>query len=169
MNGGAGRMKKIRRLLITNRSEIAIRVMRAATEMGIRTIAIYSNEDRLALHRFKADESYLVGAGKRPIQAYLDIADVIRIALETPADAVHPGYGLLSENPEFAAACARIASISSGSAPVAGITGTPAATAAVRAATLLPSVRITSGVGPMNFSPWRAQATAKSGFSERKP
>jgi pyruvate carboxylase len=99
-------MKKIRKLLIANRSEIAIRVMRAATEMGIRTVGIYSNEDRLALHRFKADESYLVGAGKKPIQAYLDIADVIRIALEAKADAVHPGYGLLSENPDFAAACA---------------------------------------------------------------
>jgi len=99
-------MKKIRKLLIANRSEIAIRVMRAATEMGIRTVGIYSNEDRLALHRFKADESYLVGAGKRPIQAYLDIDDVIRIALEARADAVHPGYGLLSENPDFAQACA---------------------------------------------------------------
>jgi len=99
-------MKKIRKLLIANRSEIAIRVMRAATEMGIRTVGIYSSEDRLALHRFKADESYLVGAGKKPVQAYLDIADVIRIALEAKADAVHPGYGLLSENPEFAEACA---------------------------------------------------------------
>ena len=99
-------MKKIRKLLIANRSEIAIRVMRAATEMGIRTVGIYSSEDRLALHRFKADESYLVGAGKKPIQAYLDINDIIRIALEAKADAVHPGYGLLSENPDFAEACA---------------------------------------------------------------
>ena len=99
-------MKKIRKLLIANRSEIAIRVMRAATEMGIRTVGIYSSEDRLALHRFKADESYLVGAGKKPISAYLDIPDVIRIALEAKADAVHPGYGLLSENPDFAEACA---------------------------------------------------------------
>jgi len=99
-------MKKIRKLLIANRSEIAIRVMRAATEMGIRTVGIYSNEDRLALHRFKADESYLVGAGRKPVQAYLDIADVVRIALEAKVDAVHPGYGLLSENPDFAEACA---------------------------------------------------------------
>ena len=99
-------MKKIRKLLIANRSEIAIRVMRAATEMGIRTVGIYSSEDRLALHRFKADESYLVGAGKKPIQAYLDINDIIRIALEAKADAIHPGYGLLSENPDFAEACA---------------------------------------------------------------
>src|SRR3990167_6639069 len=99
-------MKKIRSLLVANRSEIAIRVMRAASEMGIRTVAIYSNEDRFALHRFKADESYLVGAGKKPIAAYLDIADIIRIALAAEVDAIHPGYGFLSENPDFADACA---------------------------------------------------------------
>ena len=99
-------MKKIRRLLVANRSEIAIRVLRAAAEMGIRTIAIFSNEDRFALHRFKADESYLVGAGQKPIAAYLDIADIIRIARENHVDAIHPGYGFLSENPDFAAACA---------------------------------------------------------------
>ncbi|HNQ58198.1 MAG: pyruvate carboxylase [Rhodocyclaceae bacterium] len=99
-------MKKIRSLLVANRSEIAIRVMRAASEMGIRTVAIYSNEDRFALHRFKADESYLVGAGKKPIQAYLDIDDIIRVAKEARVDAIHPGYGFLSENPDFAEACA---------------------------------------------------------------
>ena len=99
-------MKKIRSLLVANRSEIAIRVMRAASEMGIRTVAIYSNEDRFALHRFKADESYLVGAGKKPIQAYLDIDDIIRVAREAHVDAIHPGYGFLSENPDFAEACA---------------------------------------------------------------
>ncbi|MBM3390999.1 MAG: pyruvate carboxylase [Betaproteobacteria bacterium] len=100
-------MKKIRSLLVANRSEIAIRVMRAASEMGIRTVAIYSNEDRFALHRFKADESYLVGAGKKPIQAYLDIDDIIRVAKEAHVDAIHPGYGFLSENPDFAEACAQ--------------------------------------------------------------
>jgi pyruvate carboxylase len=99
-------MKKIRSILVANRSEIAIRVLRAASEMGIRTVAIFSNEDRFALHRFKADESYLVGAGKKPIQAYLDIDDIIRIALEAHVDAIHPGYGFLSENPDFADACA---------------------------------------------------------------
>ncbi len=98
-------MKKIRRLLVANRSEIAIRVLRAASEMGIRTFAIYSNEDRFALHRFKADEAYLVGAGKKPIAAYLDIADIIRLARENHVDAIHPGYGFLSENPDFAEAC----------------------------------------------------------------
>jgi len=93
-------------LLIANRGEIAIRVMRAATELGIRTIAIYSQEDRFSLHRTKADESYLVGDGKGPIDAYLDIADIIRIAVESRADAIHPGYGFLSESPELAEACA---------------------------------------------------------------
>ncbi|MFN0313768.1 MAG: biotin carboxylase N-terminal domain-containing protein, partial [Burkholderiales bacterium] len=81
--------------------------MRAAAEMGIRTVAIFSNEDRFALHRFKADESYLVGAGKKPVQAYLDIEDIIRIAREARVDAIHPGYGFLSENPDFAQACAK--------------------------------------------------------------
>ncbi len=96
----------IRSLLIANRGEIAIRVMRAAAELGIRTIAIHSKEDRFSLHRTKADESYLVGEGKGPIEAYLDIADIIRIALEAEADAIHPGYGFLAESPEFAEACA---------------------------------------------------------------
>ena len=98
-------MTPIHSILVANRSEISIRVMRAAAEMGIRTVAIYSTEDRFALHRFKADESYLVGAGKRPIQAYLDIDDIIRIAKEAQVDAIHPGYGFLSENPDFAEAC----------------------------------------------------------------
>ncbi|MBS0494507.1 MAG: pyruvate carboxylase [Proteobacteria bacterium] len=96
--------KQIRSVLIANRSEIAIRVMRAASEMDIRTVAIYSREDRLALHRFKADESYLVGEGKKPLQAYLDIDDILRVARAAKVDAIHPGYGFLSENPEFAEA-----------------------------------------------------------------
>ena len=76
--------------------------MRAATEMGINTVAIYSQEDRYALHRYKADESYLVGKGKGPIDAYLDIDDIVRIAREALVDAIHPGYGFLSENSKFA-------------------------------------------------------------------
>ena len=99
--------KKIRKILVANRGEIAIRVFRAATELGLRTVAIYSREDRFALHRFKADEAYLVGETKGPVQAYLDITSVIRIAREAGADAIHPGYGFLSENPEFAEACAK--------------------------------------------------------------
>ncbi|MGD8709576.1 MAG: pyruvate carboxylase, partial [Ectothiorhodospiraceae bacterium] len=99
--------RSIRRLLVANRSEIAIRVMRAANELGIRTIAVYSEEDRFALHRFKADEAYEVGRGNKPIAAYLDIDEVMRVAREAGADAIHPGYGFLSENPELAAACER--------------------------------------------------------------
>ena len=90
------------KLLVANRSEIAIRICRAATELGIATVAVYSNEDRFALHRFKADESYLIGQGKGPIEAYLSIDEMIRIAGEAGCDAVHPGYGFLSENPDFA-------------------------------------------------------------------
>ena len=96
------KLKKINKILVANRSEIAIRIMRAATELDISTVAIYSQEDRFALHRYKADESYLVGDGKGPIEAYLDISDIIRIAIDADVDAIHPGYGFLSENPEFA-------------------------------------------------------------------
>lgn len=96
--------REIKSVLIANRSEIAIRIMRAASEMSIRTVAIYSREDRLALHRFKADESYLVGEGRKPLQAYLDIDDILHIARAAKVDAIHPGYGFLSESPEFAEA-----------------------------------------------------------------
>ncbi|PYT88803.1 MAG: pyruvate carboxylase [Acidobacteria bacterium] len=97
--------KPIRKLLAANRSEIAIRIFRAANELGLRTVAIYSQEDRLALHRFKADEGYQVGAGKGPVEAYLDIAGIIALAKEKEVDAIHPGYGFLSENPALARAC----------------------------------------------------------------
>jgi pyruvate carboxylase len=96
----------LKSLLVANRGEIAIRVMRAAAELGLRTVAIHSREDRFSLHRTKADESYLVGEGKSPLEAYLDVADIIRIAREARVDAIHPGYGFLSENPDFAQACA---------------------------------------------------------------
>ncbi|HEU4780741.1 MAG TPA: pyruvate carboxylase, partial [Steroidobacteraceae bacterium] len=100
-------LTRIRSLLVANRGEIAIRVMRAANELSVRTIAIYSQEDRFSLHRTKADEAYLVGRGKAPVDAYLDIEDILRIAVESKADAIHPGYGFLSENPEFVEACNR--------------------------------------------------------------
>ncbi|MGC0051557.1 pyruvate carboxylase [Brucella pituitosa] len=102
----------IRKLLVANRSEIAIRVFRAANELGIKTVAIWAEEDKLSLHRFKADESYQVGRGPHlardlgPIESYLSIDEVIRVAKLSGADAIHPGYGLLSESPEFADACA---------------------------------------------------------------
>ncbi|WP_150824633.1 pyruvate carboxylase, partial [Megasphaera sp. DJF_B143] len=98
-------MKKIRSVLVANRGEIAIRVFRACNELGIRTVAIYSKEDSLSLHRFRADESYLVGQGKKPVDAYLDIEDIIRIAHEHDVDAIHPGYGFLSENADLAKRC----------------------------------------------------------------
>lgn len=98
-------MKKIRSVLVANRGEIAIRVFRACNELGIRTVAIYSKEDSLSLHRFRADESYLVGEGKKPVDAYLDIEDIIRIAHEHDVDAIHPGYGFLSENADLAKRC----------------------------------------------------------------
>ncbi len=97
--------KKISKLLVANRSEIAIRVMRAASELGIGTVAIYADEDRFALHRFKADESYPVGEAGQALGAYLDIQSILRVAREAGVDAVHPGYGFLSENPDFAEAC----------------------------------------------------------------
>jgi pyruvate carboxylase len=98
--------KTFKRLMVANRSEIAIRVFRAAAELGIRTVAIFAQEDRLSLHRFKADESYEVGRGKGPLRAYLSIDDVIAVAKQAEVDAIHPGYGFLSENPDFAQACA---------------------------------------------------------------
>src|SRR5262245_14942747 len=98
-------MKPIRRLLIANRSEIAIRVFRSAHELGIRTVAIYSYEDRYALHRFKADEAYIVGEAGRPLQAYMKFDDIVALAVEHEIDAIHPGYGFLSENADFARAC----------------------------------------------------------------
>src|SRR6202045_3850889 len=97
--------RPIRKLLAANRSEIAIRIFRAANELGLRTVAIYSQEDRLALHRFKADEAYLIGAGKGPVQAYLDVDGIVAVAKEHGVDAIHPGYGFLSENPALPRAC----------------------------------------------------------------
>ncbi len=96
--------RKIRKLLVANRGEIAIRVMRAANELGIGTVAVYADEDMLSLHRFKADEAYLIGHDLGPVKAYLSIGEILRVAEEAGADAVHPGYGFLSENPDFAEA-----------------------------------------------------------------
>ncbi|GKS80323.1 pyruvate carboxylase [Ligilactobacillus pabuli] len=95
-------MKKI---LIANRGEIAIRIIRACHELKLKTVAVYAKEDEYGVHRFKADEAYLIGAGEKPIAAYLDIDEIIRVALMTGADAVHPGYGFLAENEEFARRC----------------------------------------------------------------
>ncbi|WP_456271667.1 pyruvate carboxylase [Bacillus sp. AK031] len=98
-------MKKFNKVLVANRGEIAIRVFRACTELNLRTVAVYSKEDSGAYHRYKADEAYLVGEGKKPIDAYLDIEGIIEIAKKADVDAIHPGYGFLSENINFARRC----------------------------------------------------------------
>jgi len=96
---------KFKRILVANRGEIAIRIFRACKELGIRSVAIYSNEDKTSLFRTKADESYLIGKGKSPVDAYLGINEIIGLALKKGVDAIHPGYGFLSENAEFARKC----------------------------------------------------------------
>ena len=95
----------MKKLLVANRSEIAVRIFRSASELNLRTVAIYAEEDRFGVHRFKADEAYLVGKGKGPVAAYLDIDSIISLAKEKKVDMIHPGYGFLSENAEFARAC----------------------------------------------------------------
>ncbi|MEX0793100.1 MAG: biotin carboxylase N-terminal domain-containing protein, partial [Pirellulaceae bacterium] len=99
-------MKKITKLLVANRSEIAIRIFRSAHELGIRTVGMYSYEDRFALHRFKADEAYQIGKAGEPVRAYLDIDNVIDLCKKYKIDAIHQGYGFMSENPDLAQACA---------------------------------------------------------------
>ncbi|SOS47408.1 Pyruvate carboxylase [Tenacibaculum dicentrarchi] len=96
---------KIKKVLVANRSEIAIRIFRACTEINIKTVGIFTFEDRYSLHRYKADESYQIGADNDPLKPYLNIDEIIRVALETGADAIHPGYGFLSENPQLAQKC----------------------------------------------------------------
>ncbi len=98
-------MADFKKILIANRGEIAIRVMRAANELGKSTVAVYAEEDKLSLHRFKSDEAYQIGKGMGPVAAYLSIPEIIRVAKDCGADAIHPGYGLLSENPDFVDAC----------------------------------------------------------------
>mgnify|MGYP000870666799 FL=1 len=98
-------IRPFKKLMAANRSEIAVRIFRAGTELGLRTVAVFAQEDRFCIHRYKADEAYEVGQGKGPVAAYLDIPSVISIAREKGVDAIHPGYGFLSENAEFARAC----------------------------------------------------------------
>ena len=104
-DGGTEPLAEFKKILVANRGEIAIRVMRAANEMGKRTVAVFAEEDKLGLHRFKADEAYRIGEGLGPVAAYLSIEEIIRVAKQCGADAIHPGYGLLSENPDFVDAC----------------------------------------------------------------
>ena len=97
--------KQIKKVLVANRGEIAIRIFRACYDMNLNTIAIYSKEDKYSLFRTKADEAYLIGANRSPLGAYLDIPQIIHLAKKKGADAIHPGYGFLSENAAFAKAC----------------------------------------------------------------
>ena len=110
-------MIEFRKLMVANRGEIAIRVFRSAHELGIGTVAIYSHEDRFSLHRLKADEAYQVGKAGEPIRSYLDIEAIVALAQEKEVDAIHPGYGFLSENAEFARACRKAGIIFVGPRP----------------------------------------------------
>jgi pyruvate carboxylase len=109
--------RKINKLLVANRGEIAIRVFRACNEINIRTVAIYSAEDEGQLHRIKADESFKIGKGLSPIGAYLNIPEIIKVATKNDVDAIHPGYGFLSENGDFAKACVEAGIIFVGPSP----------------------------------------------------
>ena len=95
----------ISKVMVANRGEIAIRIIRACYDLGLRTVSIYTKEDNTSLFRSKADESYLIGRGQGPVAAYLDIDRIVDLAVEKHVDAIHPGYGFLSENAEFAKAC----------------------------------------------------------------
>ncbi len=110
-------LRPIKKLMAANRSEIAVRIFRAGTELNLRTVAVFAHEDRLCIHRYKADEAYQVGTGKGPVAAYLDIASIVAVAKEKNVDAIHPGYGFLSENAEFARACERAGVIFVGPRP----------------------------------------------------
>ncbi|HEY7746989.1 MAG TPA: biotin carboxylase N-terminal domain-containing protein, partial [Desulfuromonadales bacterium] len=110
-------IRKFKKVMAANRGEIAIRIFRACTELGIKTLAVYSEEDSISLHRYKADEAYLIGKGKGPIEAYLGIDEIIDLARKKEVDAIHPGYGFLSENADFAEACERAGIVFIGPTP----------------------------------------------------
>jgi len=151
--------KPIKKVLAANRSEIAIRIFRAANELGLRTVAIYSQEDRLALHRFKADEAYQIGAGKGPVEAYLDIAGIVALAKEKGVDAIHPGYGFLAENAAFARACEQAEIIFIGPTPeLLELLGDKTAARKLAAAA---GVRILPGTDNAIASPEEAQKIAR--------
>ncbi|MBV8975734.1 MAG: ATP-grasp domain-containing protein, partial [Sinobacteraceae bacterium] len=151
--------QRIRSVLVANRGEIAIRVMRAVSELGLRTVAVYSHEDRFSLHRTKADESYLVGRGKGPIEAYLGIEDLLRVAREASVDAIHPGYGFLAENPEFARACREAGVCFIGPEPeTLAVFGNKVRARELAAAAGVPVMRAS---GPLPADPGRCARTAQ--------
>ncbi|RMF28304.1 MAG: pyruvate carboxylase, partial [Bacteroidetes bacterium] len=98
-------IQRFKKLMVANRGEIAIRVLRAASELNLRTVAVYTYEDRYSLHRYKADESYQIGRDDEPLKPYLDIEEILRVAKKVGVEAIHPGYGFLSENVHFARRC----------------------------------------------------------------
>ena len=148
------------KILIANRSEIAIRVMRAATELGIGTVAIYAEEDRFALHRFKADESYRVGEAGRALAAYLDIESIVRVAHDAHADAIHPGYGFLSENPDFADACREAGMIFVG--PSSDVMRKLGNKVSARSLAESAGVPVVPATGPLPYEPQAAIELAES-------
>ena len=150
--------QKFNKVLVANRGEIAIRVFRACYDLGLHTVAMYSNEDTFSLFRTKADEAYLIGENKSPLGAYLDIPSIIDLARRRQVDAIHPGYGFLSENPDFARACEE-----------AGITFIgPSSSILEQMGDKLTAKSIARACGVPTI-PGSSQARAKSGFSERKP
>src|SRR5271154_6584207 len=159
MSPKTAKLQPIKKVLAANRSEIAIRIFRAANELGLRTVAIYSQEDRLALHRFKADEAYLIGAGKGPVQAYLDIPAIVALAKEKGVDAIHPGYGFLAENAEFARACGKAGITFIGPTPeLLELLGDKTAARKLAASA---GVRVLPGTDDPVTSPEEAQKVAK--------
>jgi pyruvate carboxylase len=159
----APELRPIQRLLAANRSEIAMRIFRAANELNLRTIGIYSHEDRLSLHRFKADEAYEIGAGKGPVEAYLDIPGIVALAREKHADAIHPGYGFLSENPAFARACDEAGITFIGPTPaLLELLGDKTAARRLAASAGVPTLPGTEG--PVHSAAEARQAARKIGF-----
>ena len=159
------------KVLVSNRGEIAVRAFRAATELGAKTVAVFPHEDRTSEHVLKADEAYQIGEPGHPVRAYLDPVGIVRTAVDAGADAVYPGYGFLSENPDLAEQCAAHGITFVGPpASVLHLTGNKArAIAAAIARALLPVRFSTSAGGPTNVMPAAVQASARAGFSDRKP
>ncbi len=154
----------MKKLLALNRGEIAVRILRAANELSLQTVAVYSQEDRLSLHRFKADEAYLIGEGKGPVQAYLDVENIVALAAEKDVDAIHPGYGFLSENPALPRACEKAGITFVG--PSADILEALGDKTAARRIAQNAGVRVVPGTeNPVDpYSPDVAAIAAKIGF-----